>query len=110
METTEKPDGWTIQVERNDDATMAGERKKDVDESSRFDRIIGMHCRSLDSICGTPNKLIDIIISSVHAKVIYQQSKMFMNGDISEIRMSKSCFNQWDTDTIGKMHCSISLD
>jgi hypothetical protein len=50
---------------------MAGERKKDVDGSSRFDRIIGMHCRSLDSICGTPNKLIDIIISSVHAKVIY---------------------------------------
>jgi hypothetical protein len=37
METVDKMDAWTIHVERNDDATMAGEkeRKRSVDESSQ---------------------------------------------------------------------------
>jgi hypothetical protein len=38
METVDNVDGRTIHVERNDDATMAGGRKRDVDESSSSDQ------------------------------------------------------------------------
>ena len=54
METFDKTDGWTIHVKRNDDATMAGERKRgrgrDVGESLSFDQ----NPLSIASIDGTP--------------------------------------------------------
>jgi hypothetical protein len=69
METVDKMDGWTIHVERNDDAANGGrEREKEIcrRKFTSFD----LNALSIASICGTvPTCAEYFLTSSVHIKV-----------------------------------------